>query len=71
MFPLCYQEIKEFNWNRIFNRGLIPEHYYSEYAFKSLPAYLYDYLINEVQLEANIRKREPFILFPEFNIGND
>ncbi len=63
MFPLCYGELKELNWDRIFNRGLIPEHYTSEFASKSLAAYVYDYLINEVQLEANIRKREPFIRF--------
>lgn len=63
MFPFCYPELKELNWNRIFNRGLIPEHYGSEFALKSLSAYVYDYLINEVQLEANIRKREPFIRF--------
>ena len=63
MLPLCYQEIKETNWDKIFNRGLIPEHYYSEFTSKSLSSYLYDYLINEVQLEANIRKREPFIRF--------
>jgi predicted AAA+ superfamily ATPase len=42
---------------------LIPEHYGSEFAAKSLSAYVYDYLINEVQLEANIRKRDPFIRF--------
>ena len=63
MLPLCYSEIRELDWNKIFNRGLIPEHYESEYAEKSLAAYLYDYLINEVQIEANIRKREPFIKF--------
>ncbi|WP_341752437.1 ATP-binding protein [Candidatus Tisiphia endosymbiont of Dioctria rufipes] len=63
MFPFCYSEIKELNWDRIFNRGLIPAHYFSEFASKSLSAYVYDYLINEVQLEANIRRRDPFIKF--------
>ena len=63
MLPFCYQEIKVLNWDKIFNRGLIPEHYGSEFVAKSLSAYVYDYLINEVQLEANIRKREPFIRF--------
>ena len=63
MFPFCYPELKGLDWNKIFNRGLIPEHYGSEFAAKSLSAYVYDYLINEVQLEANIRKREPFIRF--------
>ena len=63
MFPFCYPELKELNWDKIFNRGLIPEHYGSEFAAKSLSAYVYDYLINEVQLEANIRKRETLIRF--------
>ncbi len=63
MLPLCYSEIKELDWNKIFNSGLIPEHYSSEHVEKSLAAYVYDYLINEVQIEANIRKREPFIKF--------
>ena len=63
MLPLCYSELRELNWDKIFNRGLIPEHYNSDFASKSLAAYVYDYLINEVQLEANIRKREPFIKF--------
>lgn len=63
MLPLCYAELKELDWNKIFNRGLIAEHYTSQYAERSLSAYVYDYLINEVQIEANIRKREPFIKF--------
>lgn len=63
MFPFCYPELQELDWNKIFNRGLIPEHYGSVFAAKSLSAYVFDYLINEVQLEANIRKREPFIRF--------
>lgn len=63
MFPFCYPELKELNWDKIFNRGLIPEHYCSKFFTKSLSAYVYDYLINEVQIEANIRKRDPFIRF--------
>ncbi|HJK86856.1 MAG TPA: AAA family ATPase [Candidatus Megaira endosymbiont of Nemacystus decipiens] len=63
MLPLCYPELKELNWKKIFNNGLIAEHYSSQYAQKSLSAYVYDYLINEVQIEANIRKKEPFIKF--------
>ena len=42
MFPFCYSELKELNWDKIFNRGLIPEHYGSEFATKSLSAYVYD-----------------------------
>lgn len=38
MLPLCYSEIKELDWNKIFNSGLIPEHYSSEHVEKSLAA---------------------------------
>ena len=61
--PLCYPEIKELNWNLIFNNGLIPSHYNSKNPNKSLSSYIYDYLLTEVQIEANIRKREPFARF--------
>lgn len=61
--PFCYAELKELNWSRIFNHGLVPSHYFSEHPEKSLAAYLYDYVLTEVQLEANIRKRETFARF--------
>jgi predicted AAA+ superfamily ATPase len=62
--PLCYPELKELNWNKIFNQGLIPSHYLaSETAEKSLASYLYDYILPEVQFEANLRKRETFARF--------
>ena len=62
--PLCYPELKELNWNKIFNEGLIPSHYLSsELAEKSLASYLYDYIIPEVQFEASLRKRETFARF--------
>ncbi len=61
--PFCYAEIKELDWPRIFNHGLIPSHYFSDNPERSLAAYLYDYVLTEVQIEANIRKRDSFSRF--------
>jgi predicted AAA+ superfamily ATPase len=63
--PFCYPELKTLEWNRIFNHGLIPSHYFSEFPQKSLASYLFDYLITEVQFEANLRKRDSFARFLE------
>ena len=61
--PLCYPELKELNWDFIFNRGLIPSHYLSSAIEQNLTAYLYDYILTEVHMEANLRKRETFTRF--------
>jgi uncharacterized protein len=62
--PLCYPELKNLNWNKIFNNGLIPSHYLEKDRIsKFLAAYLYDYILPEVQYEANLRKRESFARF--------
>jgi predicted AAA+ superfamily ATPase len=61
--PFCYAELRTLNWRRIFNNGLLPSHYLEENAKRSIEAYLYDYVLTEVQLEANLRKREPFARF--------
>lgn len=62
--PLCYPELKTLDWKRIFNHGLIPNHYLAdERVEKSLAAYLYDYILTEVHFEANLRRREPFARF--------
>ncbi|MAP24624.1 MAG: AAA family ATPase [Rickettsiales bacterium] len=63
MMPLCYPEIKELNWSSIFNNGLIPQHYFSPHYSKMISSYLFDYIMNEVQHEANLRKIEPFARF--------
>ncbi len=63
--PFCYPELKTLDWKRIFNHGLIPSHYFSESPQKSLASYLYDYLLTEVQFEANLRKRDSFARFLE------
>jgi uncharacterized protein len=61
--PLCYPELKELKWEKIFNHGLIPSNYLFEKPDKNLAAYLYDYIVAEVQYEAQLRKREPFVRF--------
>ena len=61
--PFCYPELKELDWEKIFNRGLIPEHYFSNHADKHIAAYVYDYLLTEVHYEANLRKRDTFAKF--------
>lgn len=61
--PFCYPELKTLNWMRIFNHGLIPSHYMSDNPEKSLASYLYDYILTEVQFEANLRKRDTFVRF--------
>lgn len=61
--PFCYPELKTLDWPRIFNHGLIPSHYFSEAPERSLAAYMYDYVLTEVQIEANIRKRDSFSRF--------
>jgi len=65
LVPFCYPELKKLDWARIFNHGLIPSHYFSEVPQKSLASYLFDYLITEVQFEANLRKRDSFTRFLE------
>lgn len=62
--PFCYPEIQALNWSKIFNHGLIPSHYLAEgHVQKSLSAYLFDYILPEVQFEANLRKRDNFARF--------
>jgi predicted AAA+ superfamily ATPase len=64
--PLCYPELKELNWHKICNHGLIPDHYIaSQNIHKYLASYLYDYILPEVQFEASLRKREAFARFLE------
>lgn len=63
--PLCYPELRMLNWDKIFNQGLIPSHYLDDNQTikRSLASYLYDYILPEVQFEANLRKRDAFARF--------
>lgn len=64
MLPLCYAELQELNWQKIFNNGLIPSHYLSSTNVnKDLSSYLFDYILSEVQYEASLRKVEHFARF--------
>ena len=61
--PFCYAELRQLDWRRIFNHGLIPSHYLSDHPQRYLEAYIYDYILPEVHIEANLRNREVFVRF--------
>jgi predicted AAA+ superfamily ATPase len=63
---LCYPELPCFDLLKIFNDGLLPEHYLSKNdSARSLKAYVADYLIPEVQWESRIRNLSAFTKFLE------
>lgn len=65
-FPLLYPEIKnDFDLIKIFNNGLIPQHYMKNNATHYLNSYIEDYLINEIRSEALIRDLPGFLRFFE------
>lgn len=61
--PLCFPELKTLDWGKIMKRGLLPGHYLSSHAYKFLSSYVIDYLLPEVQLEANLRSSQGFTRF--------
>ena len=64
--PLCFPELSEFDLLKIFNHGLIPDHYLSkEIPTRSIEGYVVDYLIPEVQWEGKIRNLGSFFRFLE------
>lgn len=63
--PLCFSELKELDWEKIMNRGLLPSHYLSSHASKLLSSYTIDYILPEVHLEANLRSSQGFSRFLE------
>jgi len=63
---LCYPELPKFDLLKVLNSGLLPEHYLSgNDSSRSLQAYIYDYLIPEVQWESRIRNLGAFSKFLE------
>ena len=64
--PLCYPELPNFDLLKIFNCGILPEHYLScSHAIRNLEGYVVDYIIPEVQWEGNIRNLGAFSRFLE------
>lgn len=64
--PLCYPELPKFDLLKIFNYGLLPEHYLSSsIPIRNLEGYVVDYIIPEVQWEGRIRNLGAFSRFLE------
>lgn len=64
--PLCYPELPKFDLLKIFNYGLLPEHYISSSnPARNLEGYIVDYIIPEVQWEGRIRNLGAFSRFLE------
>lgn len=61
--PLCFPELDKLDWHKIMNHGLLPSHYLSNYPKKFLSSYIYDYLLPEVHMEANLRSSQGFMRF--------
>lgn len=63
--PLVTAEVPDFDLFRALDRGLIPAHYDSEYATRSIEAFATDYLHEEVAAEALTRSLAAFARFLE------
>ncbi len=63
-YPLVYPEIKDdFDLIKIFNNGLIPQHYLANDARIRITSYIGDYLISEIKEEALVRNLAMFTRF--------
>lgn len=62
-YPLTHKEIPSFDLLRACNNGLIPSHYLSTNANKSLMSYVEDYLSEEIQAEGLVRNLPGFARF--------
>jgi len=65
LHPLVYPEIKDFNLLKLLKQGAIPAHYQQDekQAFRSLHAYVQDYLKEEVFAEGLVRNIPAFSRF--------
>lgn len=63
MFTLTSNEIPNFDLHRALNHGLIPQHYLSAKPEKFLAGYLLEYIHEEIQAEADLRKMKSFEAF--------
>jgi predicted AAA+ superfamily ATPase len=64
-YPLVYPEIPDFDLLHALNAGLLPSHYLSPNANRSLKAYIQDYLTHEILKEGLIRNLPAFARFLE------
>ena len=62
-YPLVYPEIEDFDLLRALNCGLIPSHYQASNSQKTLQAYVYDYLEEEIKAEGLVRQIASFAQF--------
>lgn len=62
-YPLIYPEITNFDLLRALNYGLIPSHYLASNWQKTLQAYIYDYLEEEIKAEGLARNLASFAQF--------
>ena len=62
-YPLVFPEIPNFNLLKALNHGLIPDHYQDIHYRKSIKAYLFNYLKEEIQAEALVRNLAAFSRF--------
>lgn len=62
--PLCFLEIEDFDLLKIFNNGLIPEHYLQkDDSIRAIKSYISEYLVPEIQWEGRIRNFSVFARF--------
>ena len=73
LFPLTTKELgPQFDLLTALNRGLLPSHYLDSHFSRSLKAYIYDYLKEEIQYEGLVRSLPAFSRFLDavsFSIG--
>lgn len=64
-FPLVSPEVPNFDLQHALNVGMLPAHYASVHPFKSLQAYIEDYLTQEIKEEGLVRNLPSFARFLE------
>jgi predicted AAA+ superfamily ATPase len=65
LHPITFQEIPDLNLLHAMNNGLLPAHYCSDNARKSLEGYIEDYLTEEIKSEGLTRNLTTFSRFTD------
>ena len=65
LFPLTSREVENLDLLRALNQGMVPDHYLTKQFLKSIKAYVYDYLKEEVFSEGLTRNIPAFSRFFE------